>query len=878
MKKKMPRVFSMILAVVMIVTTLFAVTGCNPANQTYYDNETDKLVFTTQEVDKVFNPFYATSATDSSVVGMTQIGMLANDENGQPAYGDEEPVVVKDLQIVTEGEYDVDQTTTYYFVLKNDVQFSNGSPLTIKDVLFNLYVYLDPAYTGSSTIYSTEIVGLKEYRTQSADENEQEAFEQKYQIAARSRIQSLIEAATDVLDNHSGEQLTVELMAQYLENEWKDFDDAYKNVVVDFNKTAELFMQELKDDFSNSRDAYQDQNFYDEDGNEVTDAKFTTDVEMFLYNEGFITWNRKEKKLESAFGDLEAIKTWSEEQAIQTVYNSKMPIAIEEILLYWKTSTSLFDYITKAEMEADKPADGVLAFPNISGIKFANFDTSVTVNGHQYVQPEYNEDGSVKDGYNEVLSITIKNVDPKAIWNFAFTVAPMYYYSDAEHIAAFDYANNKFGVEYKSQTFMEQVIKNPDKIGVPVGAGPYAASKSSGGIENIKSGDFYDKGVIYFERNPYHIGGPALIKSIRYQVVPAKSMLDALYTNQVDFAQPNADPETETEMNNHKSEGYDYKRITTLGYGYIGVNAGKIPSVYVRRAIMYSIDVSLTVSFYKTLAEPIYRSMSKNSWAYPDGCVPYYPYIGAAIPENYVDLYMDGKLDEDYYLYMQELGMQGGEVLTEEQQIEFIKWLLEEKAGYTLDGNGVYADNGKNACQFEFTIAGEETKHPAYSAMFGAAELLNKAGFNITVRTDKDALKKLSTGALTVWAAAWGSTIDPDMYQVYHMDSTASSVLNWGYKQILANPDKYVFEYEKISELSELIEEARSTNDQDTRKQTYSDALDIVMELAIELPTYQRNDMFAYNTNKIDTSTFFANATAFKGLTSEIHKISLKVQ
>lgn len=154
MKNKMPRVFSMILAVVMIATTLFAVTGCNPANQTYYDNETDKLVFTTQEVDKVFNPFYATSATDSSVVGMTQIGMLANDENGQPAYGDEEPVVVKDLQIVTQGDYDVDQTTTYYFVLKNDVKFSNGSPLTIKDVLFNLYVYLDPAYTGSSTIYS----------------------------------------------------------------------------------------------------------------------------------------------------------------------------------------------------------------------------------------------------------------------------------------------------------------------------------------------------------------------------------------------------------------------------------------------------------------------------------------------------------------------------------------------------------------------------------------------------------------------------------------------------------------------------------------------------------------------------------------------------
>lgn len=879
MKNKMPRVFSMILALVMVATTLFAVTGCNPAGKgTYYDNETDKLVFTTQEVDKVFNPFYATSATDSSVVGMTQIGMIANDENGKPAYGDDEPVVVKDLEIITEGEYDVDQTTTYYFVLKNNVKFSNGSPLTIKDVLFNLYVYLDPAYTGSSTIYSTEIIGLKEYRTQSADENEQEAFEQKYQIAARSRIQALIEAATDVLDKHSSEVITVETMAQYLENEWTDVSEAYENVVVDFNKSTELFRQELKDDYSNSRDGYIEQKFYDEDGNEVTDAKFTTDVEMFLYNEGFITWNKKDKKLESAFGDLADIKTWSEEQAIETVYNAKMPSAIEEILLSWKTSTSLFDYITKAEMEADKPADGVLAFPNISGIKFANFDGSVTVNGHEYVQPEYNDDGSVKDGYNEVLSIKIKNVDPKAIWNFALTIAPMYYYSDAEHIAEFDYANNKFGVEYKSQTFMEQVIKNPDKIGVPVGAGPYAASKSSGGIENIKSGEFYDKGVIYFERNPYYIGGQALIKSIRYQVVAANSMLDALVTNQVDFAQPNADPETEGEMNQHKSEGYDYQRITTLGYGYIGVNAGKIPNVYVRRAIMYAIDVSKTVSFYKNLAEPIYRSMSKNSWAYPDDCVPYYPYIGAEIPTNYVDLYMNGKLDPDYYEYMSNLGMQGGEVLTEQQQIEFIKWLLEEKAGYVLDGNGVYADNGKNACQFEFTIAGQETKHPAYNAMLTASELLNKAGFNVTVRTDKDALKKLSTGSLAVWAAAWGSTIDPDMYQVYHMDSTASSVLNWGYKQILANPDKYAYEYERISYLSELIEEARSTNEEADRKQTYSEALDVVMELAIELPTYQRNDMFAYNTNKIDTSTFFANPTAFKGLTSEIHTISLKVQ
>ena len=203
---------------------------------------------------------------------------------------------------------------------------------------------------------------------------------------------------------------------------------------------------------------------------------------------------------------------------------------------------------------------------------------------------------------------------------------------------------------------------------------------------------------------------------------------------------------------------------------------------------------------------------------------------------------------------------------------------MEEKAGYTISGSGLYADNGRNECMFEFTIAGEETNHPAYRALYKASELLNKVGFNVTVRTDKDALKKLANGSLTVWAAAWGSTIDPDMYQVYHKDSTATSVLNWGYRQILNNESRYPFENERISALSELIEEARLTNNQTERAQIYSEALDIVMELAIELPTYQRDDMFAYNTNKIDVSTFYANPTAFKGLTSDIHNVSLVME
>ena len=214
--------------------------------------------------------------------------------------------------------------------------------------------------------------------------------------------------------------------------------------------------------------------------------------------------------------------------------------------------------------------------------------------------------------------------------------------------------------------------------------------------------------------------------------------------------------------------------------------------------------------------------------------------------------------------------------MSEADQKEFIISLV-EGAGYTLNGSGIY-QNGSNVCKYVFTIAGEETDHPAWNAMWHAQEVLNKYGFQITCQTDANALKKLSTGDLTVWAAAWGSTIDPDMYQVYHKDSKATSVLNWGYKQILMNAGgKYDYENTLVSELSDLIDQGRQTNDQEARKVIYASALDLIMQLAVELPTYQRDDLFAYNGNKIDVTTLTPDEelSPYKGLTSNLHLVSL---
>lgn len=872
--------FKKSLALLLTAATAFSVVGCKnddtnnssssgAASTTTYNNENDPLVFSSAEVDKVFNPFFSTTAADSNVVNLTQIGMLSNDSNGKVAYGDDEAVVTKDLQIVTKGTENVDQTTTYYFVLKNNVKFSNGSALTIKDVLFNLYVYLDPAYTGSSTIYSTDIVGLKEYRTQASSEKEQDSFKQQFEVVAESRIQALVSACEDILDNHGNEANLDAKFKEYLAG-YTSIGDSYKNVVKDYEKALELFSEELESDYSNSVDSYKDMVFTDEAGKVHKDL-FTTDVEVFLYNEGYITWSKKDGKLFSSLvNDPKTLKTWTKENAIATVLADKIPTSIAEVLQYWNTAVTLNTYLVNEAMENYFQDSSKRVYTNISGIQFANRTGKVTVNGTEYDTPVYNDDGSVKSG-NEVLSITINDVDPKAIWNFSFAVAPMYYYSDAAHIEAFDFVSN-FGVEYGSQTFMNEVVKDPTKIGVPVGAGAYAASKSSGGITGVSAGEFYSLGVIYFERNPYFVLGTPKIKKVRYQVVASAQMLNSLYNQEIDFAEPNAKPETITELNGKKSEGLANKSVQTSGYGYIGVNAGKVPDLKVRQAIMHSINTQECVDYYKTTAQAIYRSMSLSSWAYPKNSTSYYPYIGGAVPEDL------SVVNPDYADYVTSLGKKAGDKLTEQEQEDFIRGLVEE-AGYSENGNGVY-QKGSNVLKYTFTIAGEETDHPAWDAMYHAGELLNRMGFQIYVTTDSNALKKLSSGDLTVWAAAWGSTIDPDMYQVYHKDSNATSVLNWGYKQILLNVGgKYDTEVALVDELSDYIDQARKTNDETKRARIYSKALDIVMQLAIELPTYQRDDLFAYNANKIDETTLTPESelSSFMGLTTDLWNVSLKV-
>ena len=841
------KTISLILVSCLLMGTLTSLFGCK--KKTVIDNETTRLVLATTELDGVFNPFYSSSATDGTIVGMTQLGMLSSDKYGRVAYGKDEACIVLDYQaeyILADGtvvsEIDANTEvayTRYRFVLKNDVKFSNGTPLTMKDVLFNLYVYLDPAYYGSSTIYSTEIVGLQEYRTQTTNKNEQEDFDAGFEALAGDRIDRLYETLVEIDEENkknkvpslNEDEMLYALTAKM--QEYVELDESYSTLVDDFKLMRDKFKEELQQHYNDSRGGAQDIIHTDKNGNTVT---LTNDTESFLYTVGLITWDKKNYRYDYSLG--EPSKNWTEEQAINNIFTSYYPNKAYEILTYWNTGMDLLTYFTY--LEKQKHFENVdERIENISGIVYANRTESVTVNGITYNVPTFDENGAVNNGTNEVLEITIEKVDPKAIWNFAFTVAPMYYYSTPEIYGDFDYETN-FGVQFGSIEFQDKVIKNADKIGVPVGAGPYKATTRNGDASNVTAGTFKAGNVVYFERND-HFLFDVKIKYVNYQVVPTNLMLESLYSGDVHFVEPACKQENINSLDGKRNEGFAGVAIQTNGYGYIGINAEKVPNLAVRQAIMHAINIQDAVDYYNGYADPIYRPMTKASWAYP---------TAADQKGQYYKFDATGKTSEQLVI----------------------------NAGYKKNSEGVYYKD-KDVLEYTFTIAGDTTDHPAYQSLKRAAEILNDHGFKITVKTDINALKKLNNGALEVWAAAWGAGVDPDMYQVYHIDSTAGSTSNWGYRAIKSNAGgKYDTELGIVTNLSDIIDQARGTLDEKRRTELYALALDLVMELAVELPTYQRSDLFAYNSNIIDATTLTPKSelTPYNGPLSKLWEVSLK--
>ena len=76
-------------------------------------------------------------------------------------------------------------------------------------------------------------------------------------------------------------------------------------------------------------------------------------------------------------------------------------------------------------------------------------------------------------------------------------------------------------------------------------------------------------------------------------------------------------------------------------------------------------------------------------------------------------------------------------------------------------------------------------------------------------------------------------------------------------------------------ELDNLIMTARESLDQSYRKTMYKACLDIVVDWAVEVPVYQRQNAIIFSTERVNMSTVTPDITTFYKWYSEIEKIEL---
>ena len=76
-------------------------------------------------------------------------------------------------------------------------------------------------------------------------------------------------------------------------------------------------------------------------------------------------------------------------------------------------------------------------------------------------------------------------------------------------------------------------------------------------------------------------------------------------------------------------------------------------------------------------------------------------------------------------------------------------------------------------------------------------------------------------------------------------------------------------------ELDKLIDEARKSDDQAFRKAVYKQALDLIVDWAVEIPAYQRQNCIIFSTQRINIATVTPDITTFWGWMNDIELIEM---
>ena len=773
--KKLTRTLAILLALVMV----FSLVACKKA--TPEDGQPAATEASTPEKDpntplvvgyspfsSKFSPFFAETAYDQDVASMTQISLLTTDRVGTVIYkgidGETIPYNGTDYTYYGPADLEVtenaDGTVFYDFTLRDDLVFSDGEPVTVDDIIFNMYVLCDPTYDGSSTLYSQPIEGMEEYRS------------------GMDTLFNLIQAAGP--DNTDFTLWTEEQQTAF-------FDAA--------NKATVAMAQEIVD--------YCKAAGYNAEDDSVSACAANWGFEV---PEDGTVEDFADILIEAYGGDY--VEMFSVENAGSTL--ADLMENYDEYTVGVKTGDSA---------------------PNITGIQ--------------------------KTGDN-TLRIVATKVDASMIYQLGINIAPMHYYGDA---SLYDYDNNSFGFPKGDLSSVRE------KTTEPLGAGAYKFVK-------------FENGVVSFEANETYYKGAPKTKYIQFREMQDKDKLNGVVTGTVDITDPSFSMEIEGQIKDANGGELNGPVITTslvdnLGYGYIGINAVNVSvdgkpesdaSKNLRKAFatIFSVyrDVAID-SYYGEFASVINYPISNTSWAAPQPADSDYR-LAFSVDVNGEDIYTsDMNADAKY-------------AAAKEAALGFL-----EAAGYKIEnGKAVEAPKGAKL-EYEAMIPADGTgDHPSFMILTLAKDALAEIGITLVVNdlsNSSDLWTALEANQGEIWCAAWGATIDPDMYQIYYSDAENGPI-----KQAGKNPNggpaqggsSYMYCITD-AELDQMIMDARANTNQTYRKAMYKACLDTIIDWACEVPVYQRQNVIIFSTERVNVETVTPDITTFYGWMSEIENTEL---
>ncbi len=440
------------------------------------------------------------------------------------------------------------------------------------------------------------------------------------------------------------------------------------------------------------------------------------------------------------------------------------------------------------------------------------------------------------------MTVHMTEFDATAIYNMAFTIAPLHYYGDT---SLYDYDNNSFGFVKGDLSGVKS--KNTE----PLGCGPYTF-------------EGYSNGVVTLKANPYYFQGEPKTTYILMQESVDSDYVPGIVTGSFDIAVPSISDDVVKAIKDANSGELVGDSITTVlvdyrGYGYLGINADLVnvggdpaseASKNLRKGFMTLFSVyrdTVINSYYGDRASVIQYPISNTSWAAPQPA-----------DEGYVAAYsvdVDGNA-----IYDASMNEEQRYEAAKEAAIGYFK-----AAGFNYDeATGQFTDFTET---YEVMIPGQgQQDHPAYGVAVAASEVLEGMGIKLQVNDVGTSVwnNALESNTAMMWAAAWQASVDPDMTQVY---SSANAHGNG------TNSNHYAVD---DADLDELIRAGRQSADTEERKAIYKEAMEIIMDWGCELPLYQRKNCTTFSTERVDIATIPQDMTPYWVWYAEIHTMATK--